>query len=258
MCREDLPRGRSSCTEQERKPDAKNYDVKASGGAGAEVNPPNTAYPRITEGTQRLEAFSDGVFAISVTLLVMSLAVPLLKDPARDSLANALLHQWPHYLSFFISFINVGIVWANHHEMFRFIKRSNHIFLLINLFLLMFITLMPYSTALLGQYLMEHGNQVPATAFYSGTLLAMAVAFNAVWLYAVKNKLVNEQCNPEAVEFMTRSHLLGPLLFGTAFILAFIWYPASVILDTLASMLFLIPSTDRPIYLPHKEHRTAP
>lgn len=211
-------------------------------------------YLRITEGTQRLESFSGGVFAISITLLVVSLTVPHLQDPVQDSLATALLNQWPQYLSFFISFINIGIVWANHHEMFRFIKRSNHVFLLLNLFLLMFITLMPYSTALLGQYLKEHGNQVTVTAVYSGTLLAMAILFNVVWLYALKNKLIDEQCNPDTVLFMTRSHLLGPLLFGTAFVLTFIWYPASLGLDTLASVFFLIPSANRPIYLPHKDH----
>ena len=211
-------------------------------------------YPRITEGTQRLEAFSDGVFAISMTLLVISLKVPDLKHPAIDSLANALISQWPQYLSFFISFLNVGIVWANHHEMFRFIQRSNHIFLLINLFLLMFITLMPHSTSLLAQYLKENGNQIPATAFYSGTLLGMALMFNAVWLYAVRKKFIDDRCNPEAVGFMTRSHLLGPLLFGIAFILAFVWYPASIALDILASVLFLLPNTNRPIYLPPGKH----
>jgi uncharacterized membrane protein len=215
-------------------------------------------YPRVTEGTQRLEAFSDGVFAISITLLVITLQIPHLRDPIKDSLGAALLGWWPQYLSFFISFLNVGIVWANHHEMFRFIKRSNHIFLLINLFLLMFITLMPYSTSLLGEYLKENGNQIPATAVYSGTLLGMAVMFNAVWLYAVKRQLIDDRCNLEAVGFMTRSHLLGPLLFGIAFILAFIWYPATLILDTLASVLFLMPTTSRPIYLPQKHYHTQP
>lgn len=209
-------------------------------------------YPRITEGTQRLESFSDGVFAISITLLVISLVVPHLKDPVRDSLTNALLSQWPQYISFFISFLNVGIVWANHHEMFRFIRRSNHIFLLINLFFLMFITLMPYSASLLAEYLKQNGNQVPAAAVYSGTLLGMAIMFNGIWLYALRQNFIDDRCNPEAIAFMTRSHLLGPLLFGTAFILAFIWYPGTLILDIMASFLFLMPTTSRPIYLPQK------
>lgn len=215
-----------------------------------------TEYLRVTEKTQRLEAFSDGVFSISITLLVISLVVPHLRDPMHDSLSKALADQWPQYFSFFISFLNVGIVWANHHEMFRFIKRSNHIFLLINLFLLMFITLMPYSTSLLGQYLRENANQVTATAVYSGTLFGMAIMFNAVWLYAVKNELINAECNPEAVAFLTRSHLMGPLLFGIAFLFTFIWYPGALMLDTLASLLFLLPSTKRPIYLPHHHKAT--
>jgi uncharacterized membrane protein len=205
---------------------------------------------RVTEGTQRLEAFSDGIFAIAITLLVLNLSIPGLKDPARDSLWIGLLQQWPRYLSFLISFVVIGITWANHHEMFRFIRRSNHILLLINLLFLMFITLMPYSTSVLGQYLVENGNQVPATAFYNGTLFAMGLLFNAVWLYALKKGLMNEQCNPEAVRFMTRGYLLGPILFGLAFLLTFLWYPVSLGINILAIGIFLIPSPDRPIYLP--------
>lgn len=205
---------------------------------------------RVTEGTQRLEAFSDGIFAIAITLLVLNLTVPKLTDPIHDSLLKSLLHMWPHYLSFLLSFIVVGITWANHHEMFRFIRRSNHIFLLINLLFLMFITLMPFSTSMLGQFLNEDANQVTATAFYNATLLGMGLMFNTVWLYALKKGLINEQCNPEAIQDMTRGYLVGPLLFGTAFVTTFLWYPASLAINALAIVFFLIPSPNRPMYLP--------
>jgi uncharacterized membrane protein len=118
----------------------------------------------------------------------------------------------------------------------------------------MFITLMPYSTSLLGNYLTEHGNQVQATAFYNGTLFLMALMYNMIWNYALKRGLIDNQCNPETVHFMTRTYLIGPLLFGVAFVVTFIWYPGSLILDILTNALFLLPSSKRPIYLPHQEH----
>jgi len=217
---------------------------------------------RTTEGTQRLETFSDGIFAIAITLLVLNLTVPKLADPLNDSLLKSLIRMWPHYLSFLLSFIVLGITWANHHEMFRFIRRSNHIFLLINILFLMFITLMPFSTSILGQFLNEGGNQVIATAFYNGTLLGMGLMFNAIWLYALKKGFINEQCNPEAIQDMTRGYLLGPVLFGAAFIVTFVWHPVSLAINTLAIVFFLIPSPNRPMYLPplseplnsHQEH----
>ncbi len=212
-------------------------------------------YTKITEGTERLQAFSDAIFAFAVTLLGINLAVPVLQNPAKDSLLKALLQMWPYFFGFITSFIIVGITWANHHEMFRFIKRSNHYFLLLNIIFLMTIALIPFPTAVLAQYIVIPTQRVTATAFYSGTLLAMSIMYNIVWLYALKNNLMAPQCNPDVLKIMTRGYLLGPILFSIAFILAFIWYPASLALNIFAYFIFLLPSPNRPIYLHRHRHK---
>jgi uncharacterized membrane protein len=198
------------------------------------------------DGTQRLDAFTDGVFAISITVLVLELQVPHLN--ASNSFGDALLQQWPQYFSYFISFLNIGIVWANHHEMFRFIKRADHIFLVINVFFLMTLTLIPFSTSLLAEYLKEHNHQLAVTAFYTGNWLLNALFINAIWLYALKNNLMDDRCNLEAVRFQTRGFHVGLLLISIGFVCSFFWYPAGLALVTLVNVLFMLPGTKRPFY----------
>ncbi|MDQ2741004.1 MAG: TMEM175 family protein, partial [Chloroflexota bacterium] len=100
-------------------------------------------------GVDRLLAFSDGVFAIAITLLVLDLHQPTV----AHGLLGALLQEWPAYLSYALSFLIIGIIWAQHHAMFRSIRRTDHLFLLINVVFLMWIAVLPFPTALLAKYL---------------------------------------------------------------------------------------------------------
>src|SRR5437899_1855756 len=102
--------------------------------------------PMQTE-TARIEAFSDGVFAIAITLLILEIKVPGLQ---QGRLAGALLRQWPSYLAFLLSFVYIGIMWMNHHRMFTHIRRSNDTLLLLNLLLLLGVTVVPFPTAVLA------------------------------------------------------------------------------------------------------------
>jgi uncharacterized membrane protein len=202
---------------------------------------------RVYEGTHRLEAFTDGVIAIAITLLVLNLQVPNLASALQQGLWGALLNQWPRYLSFLISFVVIGIVWANNQELYRFIVRSNHIFVLLSLLGLMFVTLIPFSASLMGQYLMESKYQVTAVAVYNGTVFMMSFSLNALWRYALRGDLVDDRCDPEMVRSLTRGYSLGPPLFGLAFILSFVYYPVSLVVNALTNFIFLIPSSKRPI-----------
>src|SRR5258708_15528139 len=92
--------------------------------------------------TLRIEAFSDGVFAIAITLLILEIKIP---NPAQGSLATALLRQWPSYVGFLLSFAYTGVMWMNHHRMFTHIKRSNDTLLVLNLLLLLGVTVVPRS-----------------------------------------------------------------------------------------------------------------
>src|SRR5438876_4788386 len=97
--------------------------------------------------TARLETFSDGVFAIAITLLILDVRVP----SGPDSLTHRLLHTWPEYLAYAISFLVIGIMWANHHAIFRLIERTSHSLVVANLFLLLLVAFIPFPTAVVGR-----------------------------------------------------------------------------------------------------------
>jgi uncharacterized membrane protein len=106
--------------------------------------------PEMRDDTARTEAFSDGVFAIAITLLVLDIKVP--HDlPENTSLLRALLNQWPIYMAFLTSFATIGIMWLNHHRMFRYIRRVDHWFLVLNGLLLLGVTFVPFPTSLAAE-----------------------------------------------------------------------------------------------------------
>ena len=133
--------------------------------------------------TSRLEAFSDGVIAIAITLLVLEIHVP---DVEGDgTLGHALAHQWPSYAAYVVSFVTIGIIWINHHAMVSRVRKINHTLLILNLFLLMSIAILPFTTDLVAEYLRESDGQHLAAAIYSGSLLLMGLAFYAMQRYTL-------------------------------------------------------------------------
>jgi uncharacterized membrane protein len=125
----------------------------------------------------RLEAFSDGVFAIAITLLVLDIHVP---DPeSTASLAHALGEQWPSYVAYVVSFLTIGIIWINHHVMIRRLRAIDHGIMVWNLLLLLSVGVLPFTTALLAAYLREGQGSELAAAVYGGSLLAMSLIFAA-------------------------------------------------------------------------------
>ena len=130
--------------------------------------------PETPSDTARLETFSDGVIAIAITLLVLEITVPAITGD--DSLGHELLKEWPSYLGYVVSFLTLGTMWINHHNRFRYIARVNQSLLSLNTLLLMTIAFLPFSTALLAEYITgTHSQQVIAIAVYTGTLTANAV-----------------------------------------------------------------------------------
>jgi uncharacterized membrane protein len=126
--------------------------------------------------TTRLEAFSDGVFAIAVTLLILEIKVPPIAN-----LGHGLLQLWPSYLAYSISFIVVGAIWINHHVMFEWIERVDQPLILLNTLHLMFIAFVPFPTAVLAEALHTRVEQSTAAAFYGGTFTVIALFVNAMW-----------------------------------------------------------------------------
>ncbi|GAC1387824.1 MAG: TMEM175 family protein [Ktedonobacteraceae bacterium] len=182
--------------------------------------------------TGRVKAFSDGVFAVAITLLVLNIQVPphvLLVD---NEVLSILGNQWPIFLAFVTSFATIGIMWLNHHRIFTHIKRTDNTLLILNLLLLLVIVFIPFPTALLAQYLAQyaiHPNEHVAIAVYNGTFLLMAVFFNLIWRYAAyNNRLLDKRADPEAVRAISKQFRFGPLLYMILFGLGWINVPASI------------------------------
>lgn len=223
---------------------------------GVGVEAPDATPDREAQTTEaaRLEAFSDGVFAVAITLLALDLGVPAAKAVASAhgpagavGLAAALLHNWPHYLAFALSFLAILIMWVNHHSIFRFIRRCDHSFLLLNGLLLMVITTVPFGTSLIAEYLQsEHGaaDRRVAMVVYSAIYLAMAVVYNVMWRYASRGgRLLDAGAKPHLVQSVTRQFRFGPALYLTVLVLAFISPEASLALNILLALFYALPST---------------
>jgi uncharacterized membrane protein len=189
--------------------------------------------------TSRIEAFSDGVFAIAITLLILEIKVP---HRDQGSLAAGLLHQWPSYLAFLLSFAYIGIMWINHHRMFTHIKRSNDVLLILNLLLLLGVTAVPFPTALLAEHL-GGPDQRTAALIYNATFIVIAIAFNLLWRYAVSRRLLHEHVVMESAANMSSQYAVGPLLYLGCLVIAWFNVRASVIANTALALFFVLPAT---------------
>ena len=194
--------------------------------------------------TARLEAFSDGVFAIAITLLILNIQVPPLDE---GTLVEAILRQWPAFLAYGVAFLTILIMWVNHHAIFRHIHRINRAFLVLNGLLLMVVTFVNYPTALLTRYLTAEQGPTVAAVFLSGTFLAVSILFNVLWRYATyKGRLLGPNPNRAAVRAISRQYVFGPLLYTAALALAFFSAPASLILNGLLALYFAFAGRDTP------------
>jgi uncharacterized membrane protein len=191
--------------------------------------------------TARLEAFSDGVFAIAITLLVLLFARPALSG--GETLGDALLHQWPSYASYAVSFVTVGIMWVNHHAIFRHIVRVDRVLLFVNLLLLMCIAFVPYPTSLVAEFIRSSQDARAAALLYGITMTTTAIFFNALWQYASRGyRLLDPDADRREVTGITRSYLPGAPLYGASTLLALWSAPASAIAYALIALFYAISS----------------
>lgn len=200
-----------------------------------------------TSDTVRLEAFSDGVFAIAITLLVLEIRVPEPETVTRSGgLWGALVALWPSYLGYLISFVTIGIMWANHHALFKYIRRCDRYFLMVNVVFLMGIAFVPFPTAVLAQHLPVEENRQIAVGYYSATMVFIAIAYNALWWYAAwGRRLLAHDADPVAVRTISRRYALGPVSYGVSLGLAFVNVWASLAVHGLLAALYLLPERDR-------------
>ena len=205
--------------------------------------------PKSESETQRIEAFSDGVFAIAITLLILEIHLPhLTHADTGERLRHEILTLWPSYFAYIFSFITVGIYWANHHYIFKIYKRTDHGFNLLNVFFLMCISFLPLPTAVLGEYVLEENKRQTAVLFYNFGLLLPALSWSLIWVYAsYKHRLIDSRLEPRFVRYLTGQYMLSNLVYLLS-LAAAVWSATlGLIIAVLQTFLYLLPSKP-PVY----------
>lgn len=176
--------------------------------------------------TGRVEAFSDGVFAIAITLLVLEFKVPRLgPDASPERLGGALGELWPSLLAFLGSFGAILIMWINHHGLFRMVRRVDTPFLYVNGLMLLLVSFVPFPTAVLAEYL-GHAGERAAAAFYCGTFVAVSISFQLWWETACRRRLLHADVAPAAVARIRKAYRFGFTVYVAAVLLCF-WSAAA-------------------------------
>ncbi|HEY0741082.1 MAG TPA: TMEM175 family protein [Chryseosolibacter sp.] len=188
--------------------------------------------------TDRLEYFSDAVLAIAATLL----ATELPKPENETDLLRAIADQWPHYAAFAASFLFICVAWANHHNMFNYIKQTDQYLLILDILFLMFVTLQSFTTGLLARHVGKPDERT-AALIYHATLVLMTFFYNCMWWYTVKNKkhLLEEGTDERLIGPLTREYAMAPALHLAALIICIWSVPLSMIPVMLLYVYFALP-----------------
>jgi TMEM175 potassium channel family protein len=190
--------------------------------------------------TDRLEAFSDGVFAIAITLLVLEIKVP-----EGDDVWHELAGGWESYAAYVVSFLTIGIIWVNHHALYDRVVRVDRPQLFVNLLLLMWVALIPFPTGLVADHLSGDGAHA-ATAVYAAVLLAMAVAFSANWHRARRHGLVDESLSREQLRRLNVRESAGLGFYAAAVALAFVSPGVSLGVCFAIAAYYVLPERNEP------------
>jgi len=179
--------------------------------------PPKSIFVSMTESATRVEAFSDGVFAIAITLLILEIKVP----HVEHGLWAGLLALWPSYIAFLLSFVVILIMWVNHHELLRMVRGVNYPFLFANGLLLLTVTFLPFPTAVLAQNLAT-AEAKPAAAFYCASMVVNALCWNVLFATIVNGGLLRKEVTAETVANVRRTYYVGVLVYIAATGFAFV------------------------------------
>ncbi len=191
--------------------------------------------------TSRLETFSDGVFAIAATLLILNVDAQVADDV--PDLGARLLDVWPSYAAYAVSFVTIGIMWINHHTIMGQVGQADRRFLIATVGLLMCIAFVPFPTRIVAEHFREAGAR-DAALLYGFTMVATAVMFSVSWLYAsLGGRLLRPDADPRVVSGITRSYLPGPWIYLVATLLAFASPTVSIVLFGAIALFYVLESS---------------
>jgi uncharacterized membrane protein len=189
----------------------------------------------------RLEAFSDGVLAIAITLLILEVRV---EPEDGESLAHALHASLPQLGAFAASFLQIGIIWANHHSLFRLVDQVDQMLLLENLLLLATVSFLPFPTGLVAEHTSGDDGRT-AALLYGATLTASAVAFNLIWRRVSRRGLMISGVSPAFVRDVDVRYFLGMVAYAVATLLALIQPRLTIVMTVALALMFVLGPSPR-------------
>ncbi|HET7660503.1 MAG TPA: TMEM175 family protein [Oryzihumus sp.] len=192
-------------------------------------------------GTGRLEAFSDGVMAVAITLLVLDLHA---SPEAGSSLAHQLVSEWPSFAAYLVSFFIIGIIWVNHHALMALVARVDRVLLFVNLVLLLFVTTIPFTTSTLAAYLREGGADARvAVVLYGISMEGMAVSFTVILAHLVRHQLMREPVDPATGRRAVRRFGLGTLVYPLVVLVGLVSAPLMLLLYAVLAGFYVVEQT---------------
>ena len=174
---------------------------------------------RTSTETARVEAFSDGVLAIAITLLVLEVRLP---EVEGESVGSALRHAWPQYVAYVTAFLTIAVMWANHHDLFKLIDHADRGLMALNALLLLTISFLPFPTSVLADHMTQADDDRQAALLaYGGTMVAIAGAYNLLWRYICSRGLLRDDVPAEVVRAVSRGYNPALVLYAAALALSF-------------------------------------
>jgi uncharacterized membrane protein len=194
---------------------------------------------------ERLEMFSDGVMAIAITLLVLEIKIPSHeKVETAGGLYNYLTKIWPSYLGYAMSFLQIGIYWSNHHWLFSFITKTNHVFNMLNVLFLMAISFVPFTTAIFSDFILSHGHfNAAVTAYCTGLLMPVITVCLVVFYAGYKRRLMPATLKQSFLNEQYMKLAMGLLMAIASVALSFSYPVASIVIIAVTFLIYLIPPT---------------
>ena len=189
----------------------------------------------------RLEAFSDGVFAVAITLLALDLTVP---EPGHGAIAHQLAGHWPSFAAYVVSFLTIGIIWVNHHALVRNFATVDRVTLFLNLLMLFFVVTIPFATATMAAYLREGGADAAlAAAIYQGVFLGMSIAFGGLFWWSIRKAHLTVPLAGSTARTALLRFTIGNLAYAAAIGVAYLSAPASLLMSALIAVYYVFEQT---------------
>ena len=187
----------------------------------------------------RFEAFSDGVFAFAITLLILGIALPAFRHPppTEGELTRALLDLWPNVLAYVLSFAVIGIMWQNHHALFRLVTRVDRMTVFLNLALLGGTAFIPFATSTLGAY----PTLRPAEFLYGLTLTETATAYNLLLAHLTRSRAFDRSVDARTIRDTARAYRVGWSIYVAATLVALVAPVVSFAMYLLVTMYYVVP-----------------